>query len=198
MLRCVWALAGVAAVGTGAAQAAFFGEDAYGNGDWHAAAGALGDIINIPLGLNLGALAAGVPEDLGMGVSALANGPDVFNDTLGFSITLGATTTEFTLTFEEPIRAIALDISNGNVTNGITLDTGLATYPLEALNGSSIAGFIGIVEPAHFDTITFRVTNPAGATELFFLDGPMRVVVPAPGAAGVLAAGVLALARRRR
>ena len=180
----------------GIASAQFFGVAATANGDWDAAAP--GPIMSLDIGQSLGALTAGVPVDLGGGVSAVANGPDASNDSVGFGVTLGGSTTEFTLMFDTAISAVSFDIANGNVTNGLTIDTGLNTYDMETLNGGPVIGAIGIVESGTFNSVTFRVTNPAGATDLFFLDEPLRYAVPTPASAGLLGLGGVMAARRRR
>lgn len=199
MRREAVALCAIGAFALGANAGTFFDTTQTANGDWDVAAGALGPIIDLEIGISGGPLSAGVPLDLGNGVTATANGPDVSNDAIGFTATLGGGTTELRFDFTTPILAWSFDIANGNVTNGLTITTEGDSYDLEALNGGAVFDPTGVVEDAGISSITFRVTDPAGATEFFFLDEPLRYVeVPAPGAAVLFGAAGLAAARRRR
>ena len=199
MKTALTAAGAIAALAMTANAGVFFDTTQTGNGDWDVAAGALGPILDIEIGQSAGALVAGVPINLPNGITAVADGPDVTNDGIGFAATLGGSTTTLTFNFATPILAWSFDIANGNVTNGLTVTTDLASYDLEALNGGPIIDPIGVVENGPISSITFAVTDPAGATELFFLDEPLRIVeIPTPGTAAIAGLAGLAAIRRRR
>lgn len=183
----------------GAASAQFFDSTSFANGDWNAAAG--GPVNSLDFSDPNLASVGTTPIDLGMGVSIFANAAGgVSLDSLGLTADFDAASgvTSFTFTFDTAITALAWNHFNSSVDGGVTLDTGLNTYDIEALQGGGLFGdTIGVVEATGFTSATFMLTNPT--QELWFIDQPLMFVnVPSPAGAGLLALGGLAAARRRR
>ena len=103
----------------------------------------------------------------------------------------------FTLTFDNPIRALGFDTTQLNATNQIALDGVLALSTANPpFHGGDV--FVGFTSTTPFTVLTYILVNSADVFGMDNLAFAEAVQVPEPSTLGLLAAGLLGFAFRRK
>jgi hypothetical protein len=99
--------------------------------------------------------------------------------------------------FPAPVRAWGADFLSTASGDFLVVTANGSTYFFDDELGFPGDGFLGSVEDTEFDYVTFTTENPTSFGEFFKMDD-LRFAVPEPSTSLLLAAGLGALAIRRR
>lgn len=148
--------------------------------------------------------------DLNLGVNTGFNGYDIqlegsadgnteFNSVVNLSFTLDPNgLTKLSFVFDQDLNGFGANWLNSFVSNGLTVDNGIASFDVESFVPAPSFEFFGFTSSVPFNTVTVTLTDGAGASEFAAISDLFFQNVPAPGAAGMFALAGLAAARRRR
>lgn len=130
-------------------------------------------------------------------VTAVGNGAADFNSVQNFVFDFDGLDT-VTFTFDIPISSFSGIWSNTFVQDGMRVSTPFNDYDLNDLADPLGAVFIGFVENAPFNEITFTTSNPTMGDDFVFFNTLNYFEVPAPASAALLGLGGVVACRRRR
>ncbi|MEM8834806.1 MAG: hypothetical protein AAGD00_03195 [Planctomycetota bacterium] len=148
--------------------------------------------------------------DLNLGVNTGFNGYDIqlegtdngdagINSATNLTFTLDENgLSKLSFVFDQDLNGFGGIWLNSFVSNGLTVENGIASFDVESFVPAPSFEFFGFTSSVPFNTVTITLTEPIQSTEFAALSDILYQNVPTPGAASLVALAGLAATRRRR